>query len=261
MRRFTTTAILMRRIAFGDYDLVLTFFSIDRGKISLIAKSAQKSKKRFSGILELFSELELVVTLPKGKGLPVLQEAVLLRPFADIRKSIVKTAYASYWTELVNIWMEEGQPQKGLYGLLTEALHQLNAGGMPEADASVLFQIRFIALVGLLPNLSECSTCGSVLDQIQQGRINFDLAKGGLVCKKCCPNPDGRAIGLNRGTIKNLIWMSKGNLEKARRVRLSAQAVGEGLKLMEHFVPYHLGKNLKSLSFLKQIRNQRLDER
>ncbi len=254
MLRFTTSAVLIRRIAYGDYDLILTFFSIDRGKISLIAKSAKKSKKRFAGILEPFSALELVGILPKRKGLPVLQEAVLLHPFPAIRKSIIKTAYASYWTELVNAWMEEGQPQKDLYRLLTEALHQLDAGLLPEAGISILFQIRFIAMAGLLPNLTDCNTCGTIVDQIQQDRIHFDLAKGGLVCKKCCPNPDGRMLGLARGTIKNLVWMSKSDLEKAKRVRLSAQAVCEGLDMLEHFVPYHVGKKLKSLSFLKQVR-------
>lgn len=254
MPRFTTSAVLVRRIAYGDYDLILTFFSIDRGKITLIAKSAKKSKKRFAGILEPFSELELVSTSGKGKGLSILQEAALLQPFSEIRKNIVKTAYASYWTELVNEWMEDGQPQKDLYSLLTEALHQLDASLLPEADISVLFQIRFIAMAGLLPNLADCSNCGAILDQIQQGRIHFDLAKGGLVCKKCCPHPDGRVLGLARGTIKNLVWMSRGNLENAKRVKLSAQAVCEGLELLEHFVPYHVGKNLKSLSFLQQIR-------
>ena len=73
---FTTPAILLRRIDYGDFDLILTFLSLKRGKISLIAKSAKKSKKRFAGILELFSHMEVVASTGKGRGLPVLQEAV-----------------------------------------------------------------------------------------------------------------------------------------------------------------------------------------
>ena len=109
---FSTPAIMLRRLDFGDYDLIVTFFSLQRGKISMIAKAAKKSTKRFGGILELFSVLEVVVSSGgRGKGLPILQEAALKQPFSKIRADIRKTAYASYWAELIYDWMEENERQ------------------------------------------------------------------------------------------------------------------------------------------------------
>ena len=35
-----TSAILLRRVDYGDADLILTMFSEDRGKVSVIAKHA-----------------------------------------------------------------------------------------------------------------------------------------------------------------------------------------------------------------------------
>ena len=54
-----TSAILLRRVDYGDADLILTMFSEDRGKVSVIAKHAKKSRRRFAGILELFSVLDI----------------------------------------------------------------------------------------------------------------------------------------------------------------------------------------------------------
>ena len=125
---FSTPAILLRRLDYGDFDLILTFLSLERGKISLIAKSAKKSTKRFAGILELFSLMEAVASTGKGRGLPVLQEATLISPFSTIRNDIRKTAYASYWCELLNKWVEENQKQASLYYLLKHALSQLDGG-------------------------------------------------------------------------------------------------------------------------------------
>ena len=82
---FSTPAILLRRVEYGDYDLILTFLSLERGKITLFAKAAKKSTRRFGGILQLFSMLEIVGTASRGKGLPVLQEAALEHPFSEIR--------------------------------------------------------------------------------------------------------------------------------------------------------------------------------
>jgi len=57
----STPAILLRRIDYGDYDLIITLLTFDAGKISVIAKSAKKSIKRFSGVLELFSVLNVIL--------------------------------------------------------------------------------------------------------------------------------------------------------------------------------------------------------
>jgi len=114
MSDFASPAILLRRINYGDYDLIITLVTMEKGKCTVIAKSAKKSKKRFAGILELFSDLDLVFCPGRGKGLFILKEASLKNPFQCIRSSIAKTAYASYWAELINEWTEEGEKQTEL---------------------------------------------------------------------------------------------------------------------------------------------------
>lgn len=253
MPAFSTPAIMLRRIEFGDYDYIITFFTLNQGKVSLIAKSAKKSAKRFSGILELFSVLDIVYGSTRGKGLPFLKEAVLKQPFAKIRADIKKTAYASYWAELINAWMEKSEKQSKLYYLFRSVLHELDLGHMPETVLSILFQMRFMAISGHSPNLRQCSICKKQLEEIAKANIIFDLTRGGLVCENCCQNISKR-ITLSKGTIKQLLWMDQGDLAKAKRIRFTPQALNEGLTFLEAFVPFHLGKEPKSLKFLRQIR-------
>jgi len=253
MSSFSTPAIMLRRTDFGDYDLILTFFTLDRGKLSIIAKSAKKSIKRFSGILELFYVLDIVYSPGRGKRLPVLQEAILKQPFSNIRLDIKKTAYASYWAELTNEWMEEDERQAHLYRLLCHALEKLDLNQTPEAALSILFQIRFMTISGFSPNLKECSICRIEMERMKHNRIVFDLGKGSLVCDKCVTRLSGDLF-LSKGTIKQLQWIQNGALEKAARIRFTPQAMDEGLAFLEAFVPYHLGKEPKSLIFLRQIR-------
>ena len=98
MLQFSTPAILIRRTEYGDYDLIVTFFSLTLGKVSLMAKAAKKSTRRFAGLLELFTELDIVGSVGRKSGLPVLQEATLRHPHPEIREAPTKTAYASYWS-------------------------------------------------------------------------------------------------------------------------------------------------------------------
>jgi len=244
---------MLRRTDFGDYDLILTFLSLSRGKISVIAKSAKKSTKRFSGVLELFSALEIVCREPRSKGLPVLEEATLRQPFAGIRADIYKTAYASYWAELVQGWIEENEKQVGLYRLLEYVLRQLDGGNVPEAALSVLFQMRFMRLCGLSPNLINCSNCKAEISRAHKNNLAVDLARGGILCEHCAKGALHRMV-LSKGTIKQLIWAESGNIATAGRIRFTPQALKEGQLFLEEFVPFHLGKKPRSLSFLKQLR-------
>jgi DNA repair protein RecO (recombination protein O) len=253
MPDFTTPAIMLRKVEYGDFDLIITFFSLYRGKISVIAKSAKKSTKRFAGILELFSVLEIVCSLGRGRGMAVLKEAVLKQPFPEVGADILKTTYASYWAEIINRWLEENKKQLPLYRLLLFALGELDSRRISAEALSILFQMRFLSIAGLNPNLTGCMMCRKELDQIRKTKIAFDLARGGLVCEDCVSGTLSDLL-LSKSTIKQLLWIGSGDLRKAGRIRFSTPAIREGLKLLEAFVPYHLGQQLKSLTVLHQMR-------
>ena len=253
MPQFSSPAILIRRLDYGDYDLIITFLTQQHGKLTAIAKSAKRSTKRFAGVLELFSLLNIVVSRKHGKGLPILTEASLSKPLSNIRSDINKTAYASYWAELVNASLEDNKPQTSVFELLSYVLAAMDAKQMPDEVLSILFQMRLLTLSGLCPNLNFCCTCHSDMADAGQHKINVDLAKGGLVCESCSPYVSGHQC-LSKGTIKQLQWLNTCDLEKASRMRFSASAIQEGMNFLEAFVPYHLGREPKSLKFLRRLR-------
>lgn len=252
MSVIATPAIMLRRMNYGDYDVICTLFSLLQGKISLIAKSAKKSKKRFSGVLEPYSILDIVYSPDRGRGLPVLQEAAVSRSFPTIRTSITKTAYAAFMAELICEHMEERAALAPVFHLYRYALELLDQDdNMPDEAASIFFQMRFMALCGFCPNLAYCAACRRRMEEVPRRQVSFDLEKGGVVCADC--GSPGR-IRLSMGTIKQLLWLARGHMATASRIRFSPAALTESLLLLESFVPFYLGKELKSLRFLQQLR-------
>ena len=256
MTSFASPAILIRRVRYGESDLIVTLFTKNAGKIAAIAKAALKSVKRFPGTLEMFSELEVVCTKSRKGNLRLLQEAALVSPFSGIRQNVEKTAYASYWAEIVNGWMEDEQPQDEAYRLLQFGLEALDSGSKPNAELSILFQLRFMALIGLNPNFRTCSVCGKSIEGEGRQRVRFNLALGGVVCRECPSGMAGDGTRLSAGTLKQLTWVEEKELEKAARIHFNAQALEEGLNLLEVFVPYHLERVPKSLKILQQVRQR-----
>lgn len=249
----TTPAILLRRLNYGDYDLILTLLTLTEGKVSVMAKSAKKSVKRFGGALELFSQVNVVFSSGPKRGLPLLQEATLVSPLSNIRSDIQKTAYASYWSEIVHMWMMEGKKEERLYRLIHLVLDELDAGGLPDELLSLVFQSRFLAISGLKPNLEQCIQCEKDVESVKSPCFGFDPHRGGLFCSGC---DDGlrEKPQLSKGTLKLLSWIEGEDLDHVRRIRFSPRALQEARRFLEALIPYHLGKVPKSLVFLQKIR-------
>jgi DNA repair protein RecO (recombination protein O) len=256
VNRFATTAIVLRRREYGDFDLIVTVLTRDHGKRTLIAKSAKKSTKRFPGVLEPFNDLQIVFRESPRKGMAVLEEASLIQTLGNVRSDFTKTAYASYWVECVALWMEEGLVRPDMYHLLGFVLRELDDRHMASDLLSVLFQMRFIGQEGLRPILEHCACCQTDIDHLSQHDFCINLGQGGVICNQC-PTGGQKGLRLSKGTLKQLSWIVDGDLARARRVRFSVRAMAEATAFLEAFVPYHIGKTPKSLRILQQTRNNR----
>ncbi|VEN75024.1 DNA repair protein RecO [Candidatus Desulfarcum epimagneticum] len=253
MSNFFTPAILIRSVEYGDHDLIVTFLTRSDGKMSALAKSAKKSVKRFAGVLELFSILKIVCVTKKKGGLSILNEAVIVDPLPGIRSDVKKTAYAGYWVELIHQWLEERVQQAAVYDLLKSALMAINGPRGTEDGISAIFQMKFMEESGLSPVLDRCVACGKSLDDMKNKKIGFSLAKGGVTCPECDPGLSAD-MRLSKGTVKQLLWIAGKDMRQAQRARFSPPMLKEALGMLEAFAPFHLGKELKSLRFLKRIR-------
>ena len=249
----STPAILLRRVNYGDYDLIITLLTLSEGRLSVMAKSAKKSVKRFGGALELFSLVNITCTAGPGQRLPLLQEASLTHPFSNIRSDMLKTAYGSYWCEIVLKWMMEGKKEDRIYHLLHSVLEELDQGRLSPPLLSLVFQSRFLALSGLRPEMERCMGCGKEIAHVTAPYLMFDPHRSGLFCRQCTGHCR-EAFSLSKGTLKLLTWIEHGGLDHVRRIRFSPQSLFEGERFLETMIPYHLGKMPNSLVFLQKIR-------
>jgi len=92
------------------------------------------------------------------------------------------------------------------------------------------------------------------LDEIRQQRIFFDFNQGILVCDLCLNPPVTYGTRVSKGTLKQLSWINNSDIKRADRIKFSTQAIKEGETLLELFIPCHIGREMKSLRFLKRIR-------
>jgi DNA repair protein RecO (recombination protein O) len=123
-----TKAFILRATKYGEADLILNALTIDGEKVSLLARGALRSKKRFGGgVLEPthFVELRYKKPLTENK-IGTLEEAHLINGFEKLRESYDKVELALSIIESLSKVSQEGDAHsEGLFNLAGHSLRSL----------------------------------------------------------------------------------------------------------------------------------------
>jgi DNA repair protein RecO (recombination protein O) len=192
-RTFETSALLVRSIAQGESDLLVTFLTREAGIVSARVRGARASVKRFGGALEPLHEI-LVTLEDKGREFCQLKEARLSR----LRTGLVTNLEAMDAAGCALRWTRRLCPPKtkelGVWAALEDLLEALNRAassgigdpgntGLVMAVHLVVFGLRLLSTLGYGLELDACVQCGR---PCPEGRTAFvDAQKGGVVCTGC----------------------------------------------------------------------------
>lgn len=122
--------IILKKIKYGEADLIIHAIGSDGARSSFMAKSALKSKKRFGGgILEPLHFVNLTYKESSGDTgqMKTLQEATLIEDFKDIRSSYDKLELALFILNCVSrVSLEGDQNSDFLFNLTGHALRSVS---------------------------------------------------------------------------------------------------------------------------------------
>lgn len=254
MPLYTTHAIVIRTLPYGESDKIVTFFTKHFGKLKAIAKGARRSKKRFQNALDLFTYLRLIFFDREGMGLARAESCDILNSFPNIREDLKKILYGNYFLELVNEMAVEREEYSEAFELLLTFLSALNRETLTE-DYLRIFEIRMLSLFGYRPNLRNCAVCKKGMEDLKRDKtMFFSLEKGSLVCQGCSKNWTN-LIPLSMGTARLMDEITRTDLSRMDRLKFTSQALWESRLLLPRFIAYQLGKELKSLKILKENLN------
>lgn len=120
--------IILRKMKYGEADLIIHALSAAGAKKSFMARSALKSKKRFGGgVLEPTHYVQFTYKERKADSqLNVLNEAVLIDDFQEIRQDYDKLEFALFMLNCAYHVSQEGDSDSHfLFNLVGHSLRKL----------------------------------------------------------------------------------------------------------------------------------------
>jgi DNA repair protein RecO (recombination protein O) len=246
----TAAGFVLGFIDYGEADRIVTFYTDKIGKLKGIAKGARRSKKRFSNSIELFSQSKIIFSRNNKEGLALIENCDVINHYPAIRENLESTMAASYLTDLTNRFTVEEKRNKELFGLIGNFLELIENGNDLEKIMR-FFEIRLLELSGYDPVLEKCVGCGTPLDRINTPF--FNSRNGGIECPQCHRNGPN-AFPVSVGTVKTLMLGKSMEIDKIHRLEPSEKILAESGRILGDFIQYILGKELKSLRILNEIK-------
>lgn len=136
--------VILKRFDLNEADRVLTVFTREEGKVSVLAKGVKRVVSRKAGSVEVGNHSSLFVA--QGANFYILSEVQVKDAYLKLKSNLATLKYAYYILELIDKLLPDAEPHEDVYRLLLEVLSLLDT--QPRKIYIRAFEIKLLNKLG-----------------------------------------------------------------------------------------------------------------
>lgn len=239
-------AIVLRSYPLSESDLIVVLYSLEHGKIRLVAKRGRRLRDQFVGCLCSLSHLRVGYYERENRDLSYLSTSDLIESFFELQSDFEFQAASAYLVEVVDSLCPDREPNAKVFRLLL-AMCRARKSGVPSPEILVYFNLWILRLSGIWPGIERCVLCASPLSNAG-GRFFPEEQKA--YCSKCRPH-SGQFISPEAARLAESCFTIP--LEKVGDCGYPARTFVALNSLLEPMIVKAVDKPMKSLGILHSI--------
>jgi DNA repair protein RecO (recombination protein O) len=186
-----TDAVVLHAFSYLESSRILRLATRDAGVVSVLAKGARRSSRRFGTAVDLFAEGQVQFYAKAGRDLHTLASFDVVRSRPALATDLGRFMAASAVAELV-LRFARDDAEPALFEVLVDALDRIEMAAPPATrEAGLAGAWQLVGELGFAPTLVECAECHASVP------LGLDAAfshpAGGILCDRCA-----RLAGLRR---------------------------------------------------------------
>ncbi len=235
---------VIKSIPYGESNKIVTIYTKEAGKITVMARGAKKPASRLAAITQTFTHGYFLVR--RGRGMGSLEQGEFISSVRHIRSDLETTAYAGLIVELIDRLTEADQPNASIFRLLNDSFNAMEEEY--DAEAISLFVLwKMLPVAGIHPILHECANCGST-----EGEFAFSFKEIGFLCHRCF-HQDPYIVRITPAQLKLIRTFATVPIKQVGSLTLKKSTKQFMKKIVRQIYDEQVGLRLKSRSFLDQL--------
>lgn len=243
MRR-TTKGLVIKEQTIGESDRLVTLLTADFGLVKAFVRRAKQLKSRLNSATTLFAYCDF--SLYRSKDAFVVDDAVPIEVFFNLRQDIDRLTLAQYFAQLAYELSAEEQPQEELLRLTLNSLHLLCKGEKSITQIKAVFEFRALCLGGYMPSVLACDHCGTYETPL----MYFDTMEGRIYCENC---PKAGAVPVPKNVVTAIRFICLTEPTKIFSFSLSEENISLLGSIAEKYTLTRIQRRLSALEFYKGL--------
>jgi len=243
-----TEAIVLKNQDIRETSILTTFFTKNFGKIQGVMKGIRGSRGKINNGLQPFACSNIVFYERKKSSLHTISQCDLKNFFCNLRKDLKKTAYAYYFSELIQNFLQPHDKNEDVFNLLFSSLALLDEEKIDTDILSRIFELQLLSLSGFKPKIDCCLKCTALVED----DAFFSFNEGGLLCEECARNKKDATV-ITHDALFFIHLLESKKIFELLHLKIAPPIKTELALILNQFVQVHTGKKFKSLKFIKQV--------
>lgn len=228
-----------------ERDYLVKIFTRQYGKLMFFVRGTKNPNNKLKQAIQPFAKATYIADI-RQDGLCFLRDAKDIEPYSGVQLDIFKNAYATYTCGLADAAVEDRHPQPELFYQLILGLSMMDEGYDPEIIMNI-FEIRFLHLFGVMPELRGCVVCKRT-----EGQFDYSSKFHGLLCPDHF-HEDERRLHASPRSIHFIRLFSVVSLEKIENVSIKEETKKEIRTVIDQVYDELVGIKLKSKRFIDNM--------
>ncbi len=224
-------AIVLRNLNYGETSQIVTLFTRQQGKLSVLAKGARLPTSKFGSTLQPLSYIQVVYYEKPHRTLFLLRESSHVRRFGHILKDITRMTLGLQMLELTYHLLEERAPVPAAFNLLLQVLDRLEHHESCLENLPLYYALRMASLSGFHPHITPEAV------RAVGERGTFDLDTGRIV-PDILSGPQHQVA--SRAALRALGVLVLADIEDVMRMPLSPALRSEVTGLVQAYLYRHI---------------------
>src|SRR5215208_1276425 len=242
MAPLVSEAIVLHAFDYLETSRLLRLLTRDAGVVSVLARGARRSRKRFGSAMDRFAQGIAEIHFRPNRELQTLGALDVTRSRAELGEDVGRFTAASMIAEIVLRFPYE-ESAAGIFDVAEECFDRI---GVAEPNRTLEAGLggawRIIAHLGFTPALDVCANCHAPLDPALP--VSFSHSAGGALCSRCGAAAAGSRVlpPAARAAIRS--W-----IEGDESAPLSTVEARAHQRLLREFFQEHLGSDRELRAF------------